>query len=202
MNAIDPNKLDPGQAYRLMGGCIVPRPIAWITTVSKEGKSNAAPFSFFNGLNAKPPLLTVAIGQREGNPKDTLRNIIDTGEFVVNVVTESNAENMAQTAANYPAQTSEIEALGLATLPSDKIAPFRLQASPIQMECKLRQTVKVEGASTTLVIGEVVMYHVHDDLLVEGTIDQAKLQSVGRIGNQLYTKSGEQFPLPIKPIDK
>lgn len=192
----DPEALSDVDAYKLMISCIVPRPIAWVTTVSPAGITNAAPFSFFNGLDSKPALITLGIGWRgDGSPKDSLRNIQDTGEFVINVVTEPAARIMVQSSKSYPPDVSEIDALGLETLPSALVKPPRLALSPVHMECSLVKPVELDGAELTLIIGRVLRYHVEDRLWKDGQVDPELLQPVGRLGGRNYLRGGTVFSM-------
>ncbi|MFC1587317.1 flavin reductase family protein [Planctomycetota bacterium] len=196
----DPSQMSRTEAYFLMISCIVPRPIAFISSISESGVTNAAPFSFFNGINGKPPLLVVAIGRREGVKKDSLQNIEATGEFVVNIPDENIAPKMVQCSADYPPDISEIETVGLTTLPSELIRPPRLAECAIQMECKLRQTVEIHDSITTLIIAEVLLYHIRDDILDGGVVDPQKLKPVGRLGGRTYAKTPEYFTLAPESI--
>lgn len=191
----DPETLSDLDAYKLMISSIVPRPIAWVTTVSPAGITNAAPFSFFNGLDSKPALVTLGIGWRDDGPKDSLRNIQDTREFVINVVTEAGARLMVQSSKSYPPDVSEIDALGLEALPSTLVKPPRLALSPVHMECALVKPVEIEGAEVTLVIGRVLRYHVEDRLWKDGQVDPELLKPVGRLGGRNYLRGGTVFSM-------
>lgn len=145
---VDGQGLDPADAYRLVVGCVVPRPVAWITTQDRSGRVNAAPFSSYNYVATRPPMLAVNISTLDGDLKDTARNIIETREFVVNVSTEADLEIMHASAAEYPPEISEPEALGIPLLPSHHVKPPRIASTPVQMECRLDQAIELGRATT------------------------------------------------------
>lgn len=185
---IDFDNLSRQECHDLFCSMIVPRPIAWVSTVGRDGTFNLAPFSFFGGVSSKPPILCLAIGRREGQKKDTLINIEYARDFVVNVVDETLAERMNQTSADYPSYISEFKEIGLTPLPSDKVKSPRVAESPINMECKLLQILEFgeKPNINSLVIGEIVRAHVRDELFRDGTIDINRLKAIGRLGGDLY----------------
>jgi flavin reductase (DIM6/NTAB) family NADH-FMN oxidoreductase RutF len=146
---VDGAKLDTETAYRLVVGCVAPRPVAWITTVDEEGRVNAAPFSSYNYVATSPPMLAINIATRpgSGHTKDTARNIARSGEFVVNVATEHNMEMMHRSAQEFAPDVSETEALGIALLPSRHVRPPRIAISPVHMECRLDQAIVLGPSS-------------------------------------------------------
>ncbi|RYG94627.1 MAG: flavin reductase family protein, partial [Alphaproteobacteria bacterium] len=152
------------EAYRLLCGCVTPRPVAWITTQSAEGRVNAAPFSSYNYVAHSPPMVAINIGSRAGEFKDTARNIRETGEFVVNVATEANLELVHATGADYPPEIGEPEQLGIELIASTLVKPPRILATPVQMECRLEQMLPLGRGLNTLYIGEVVAFHLSDDI--------------------------------------
>jgi flavin reductase (DIM6/NTAB) family NADH-FMN oxidoreductase RutF len=189
---IDPASLSAGDAYRLMISCIIPRPIAFVTTLSRDGISNLAPFSFFNGVTSDPPILSIAVGtKRDGSKKDTWRNIEDTGEFVVNVVVPELMDAVIIGARELPHNVSELDLAKLATLPSARVRPPRVADSPVQMECTLFRIVEVE--ETGLILGRVVMVHAKDEVLDGGRVDPRKLTFVGRLGGDSYCRVNDIF---------
>ena len=152
--------------YKLMSASITPRPIAWVTTVSAHGARNAAPYSFFNMMAADPPLVALGLMRRpDGRYKDTCANIIETGEFVVNLVAEADLDAMNFTCIDAPPGFDELEAGGVETVASVRIAPPRILSAPVSMECRVHQRIDVSKAST-VVLGEVLMFHI-DDRFVE-----------------------------------
>jgi len=197
---IQPHELSVRQMYAYMVGMITPRPIAWVSTVSSSGVTNLAPFSFFNGVSAKPAALCFsAVNNRDGSPKDTIRNIEATGQFVVNVVPAALAEVMNQTSFEYPADESEIDAVGIEVVPSQIVSPPRVKASPIQIECQLIQVVKVgDGpAAGNLVVGQILVAHIDDAVLnAAGEIDPGLLDTIGRMGASDYCWTRQRFALP------
>lgn len=194
----DPAVRDARANYHFLTSAVAPRPIAWVTTADPgSGLVNAAPFSWFNAVCSEPPMLMLAIQQRpDGSPKDTLRNLLATGEFVVNVAPRGAAEAMVQSSGDYPPDVSEVERLGLATVPSRKVGPPRLAASPVHFECRLRQAIPLGVGKTTLVLGEVVHLAADDAVLDErGNVDPAKVVLVGRIGGSAYVDTSAPFTM-------
>src|SRR3954471_3487569 len=142
---LDPQILGERETYKLLIGCVVPRPIAWVSTVDLAGVRNLAPFSFFNAIGSNPPAISISISYVDGldQRKDTLRNISDTGEFVVNIVDEDMAQAMNATSASYPPNLDEFEIAGLASVPSVTVYPARVAGAPVSLECKLFTQVPV-----------------------------------------------------------
>jgi len=187
----------PRELYQLLISCIVPRPIAFVSTVSPDGKLNAAPFSFFSGLSSSPPSLTIAIGKKKGDvKKDTLINIEATGEFVVNVVTGDMAEAMVKCSGEYPYGENELEISGLQSIASDLVKAPRIKESPIQMECRLLETVNIQSIPSTLVIGEILIFHIDDKVLKDGSMDMESLQPLARLHEDRYSGLTESFSIP------
>ena len=196
---VDGDRLDTETAYRLLVGCVVPRPIAWITSVDAAGCVNVAPFSSFNYVATSPPMLAVNIASRPGSGdiKDTARNIAETGEFVVNVATEQNMDLMHASAAEFPPGTSEAEALGIELLPSRHVRAPRIAVSPVQMECRLDRIVPLGRGINTLYIGEVIAFHMADDIYDGTRVDSARMRPVARLGGPYYAGLGEIFHRPM-----
>ncbi len=180
--------------------CIVPRPIGWISTLSKAGIGNLAPYSFFNGVSANPPMVMFASGGRHPRGvKDTLANCEATGEFVVNVVGWELREEMNRTSAAVPPEVDEMELAGLASAPSRLVAPLRVEAAPIHLECRTHQIVELpcddpEGRNA-MVIGCVLGIHISDDILSEGLVDMSKFHPIGRLGYMDYARVDTVFTL-------
>ncbi|MHC4223358.1 MAG: flavin reductase [Planctomycetota bacterium] len=183
---IDPNDRNAVELYRLMISVIVPRPIAWVSTRGPDGALNAAPFSYFQALSSKPPTVMVSIGRkRGGESKDTLRNIEETGEFVVNIVSEESGERMVRTSEAYDYGVSEFEKVGLEAAPSEIVKPPRIAESAVSMECRLDRVLEV--GTSGVVLGQVVLFHLRDDVLGEdGNVDPARLRPLGRLGGSNY----------------
>jgi flavin reductase (DIM6/NTAB) family NADH-FMN oxidoreductase RutF len=197
---VDPGNTAAANVYKLMVGAIVPRPIAFVSTLSAAGVRNLAPFSFFTGISANPPVICFSpmIRSSDGQKKDTLRNIEETGEFVVNVVSEDFAPQMNLCAPEYPAEVDEFEVSGLTAIPSDLVRPPRVAESRIHMECKLYQIVHVspKPLGGSLVIGEVLRFHVSDALFTDFRIDPDLLRAIGRMGGPTYARTTDRFDMP------
>ncbi len=190
--------LSPQDRYKLLGSSVTPRPIAWITSQSPEGVRNLAPFSFFNAMGANPPLVAVGLIHRaDGSLKDTAANILATGEFVVHLVSEALAPAMNLTCMDAPADVDEIALAELETTPSSAIAPPRLVAAPVAMECRLYQAI--EAGSTTIVLGEVLHFHIQDHLIDRDRlyVDTPGLDLVARMhGGGWYARQSDLFDMP------
>lgn len=191
---IDPSQHTHSENYKLLTNLVVPRPIAWVSTVDEVGMVNLAPFSFFNAVSGEPLYLVISIGMNDVGMKDTLRNILDSGEFVVNMVTEDLFVAMNISAANFPAEESELLAAGLKPAPSVRVKPPRVASSQASMECKLHSTVKL--GDNTLVIGKVVMFHVADHLMGEHMHING-FTPIGRLGSPSgYCRTTDRFDVP------
>lgn len=199
---LDPHSTDPVNVYKLLIGAIVPRPIAFVSTVSPEGVRNLAAFSFFTGISANPPAVCFSSMMRgSGNgQKDTLRNAADTREFVVNIVSEEFAEKMNLTAPDFPPDVDEFVVSGLTPIASDLVRPPRVAESHISMECKLIEivSVSVKPLGGSLVLGEVVRFHVDDAILENFRIDPDKLRAIGRMAGNSYVRTTDRFDM-VRP---
>lgn len=197
--SIDPAEIPIRDMYLHMVRAITPRPIAWVSTISNEGNLNLAPYSFFNGVSANPPSVVFSpVNRRDGSQKDTVVNIIENKQFVINVVPFSLAEKMNLTSAEFDADVNEFEKAGLTPIGSEKVKPPRLSESPIQMECELMQIVNIgEGPlAANLVIGKILLMHVDSRVLNDDQqIDPEKLDVVGRLGGASYSRTTERFDL-------
>lgn len=201
----DLTKLPPQDQYKLLASTVVPRPIAWVVTLSPSGKLNAAPFSFFNVFGSGPPILCLGIGtRRPGDPKDTGENIRLTGEFVVNLVGHENAEAMNVTAIDFGPEVDELAEANLTTLPSARVKPPRIAESPVAMECTLHSMIEF-GPDRAMVIGQVQAMHVRDDAVLNPErchIDTPKLDLIGRLhGGGWYSRTTERFDMPRIPVE-
>jgi flavin reductase (DIM6/NTAB) family NADH-FMN oxidoreductase RutF len=201
MPEIRPEQHSPKDIYKMMIGLIVPRPIAFVSSMDEAGALNLAPFSFFNGVCSNPPVVSVSIGTREhkslGPVKDTLRNVQATGEFVVNVVSEEIVEQMNACAAELPASVDEFKLSGLTPLASSIVAPPRVAEAKAAMECKLLQIIPVgeEVGGAHLILGRIVCFHLRDELFERFHVDPAGLRAVGRMAGAGYVRTTDRFDL-------
>ena len=194
----DMQALSADNRYKVLAATITPRPIAWITTLSRSGIVNAAPFSFFNMMGNDPPTIAIGIIPGKGGLKDTAANILETGEFVVNLVSEANAEAMNLTCIDAPPEIDELELAGLTAEPSHSVAPPRILESPVSLECRVLTSL-VTGPFQTIVIGRVICAHVDDRFVKDASrcyIDTQALQLVARMhGSGGYIRSTDLFQL-------
>jgi flavin reductase (DIM6/NTAB) family NADH-FMN oxidoreductase RutF len=196
---VEGDDLDTETAYRLVVGCIAPRPVAWITTIDDDGRVNAAPFSSYNYVATSPPMLAVNIATRPGtgHTKDTARNIARSREFVVNVATEHNMDLMHRSAQEFAPDVSEVDALGIALLPSRHVKPPRIAISPVQMECRLDRAIALGRGINTLYIGEIVAFHLSRDVYDGRRVDTVRMRPIARLGGPMYAGLGEIFHRPM-----
>ncbi len=196
---LDFEKLSPRESYPWMINAITPRPIAWVSSISADGKTNLAPFSFFQGVCASPPtLLFTGANDRHGNKKGTIRNVEQVPEFVVNIVPYALRDAMNNTSAPLPHGESEFEKFGIASAPSLRVKPPRVAASPAAFECRVDRIVRVgEGPlAGNIVLGRILCLHVDESVLdADGRLDPAKLDTIGRMGGDLYARTTERFAI-------
>ena len=198
--------------YRVLTGVVVPRPIAFVSTRSPDGVDNLAPYSFFNAVAYDPPTVVFSSSRRaplingKHKSKDTLRNIEETGEFVVNIVVDDIAEAMNRTAAEYPEEVDEFEIARLTAAPSDLVRPPRVAESPVNMECRVNQVVNLGDFSISggrgshgLVIGTILLMHVRDDLINGHRINHDRLRPTGRLAGSMYCHTADTFEL-VRPV--
>ncbi len=199
---VDPCSTDPSSVYKLLIGSVVPRPIAFVSTVNTEGAFNVAPFSFFTVASSNPPVVVFTVGNRAiPDPrKDTLRNITTSREFVVNVVSEDIGAKMNICAGDYPPEVDEFELSGLTPIPSDLVKAPRVAESHINMECRLLYTISMSSLVNggNLVLGEVVRIHIDDAYFNNFRIDHDKLRPIGRMAGNSYTRTEDRFDM-IRP---
>lgn len=194
----NPAEMDAHDVYKLMAALVVPRPIGFTSTLSPSGVNNLAPFSFFMMITSSPPHIALSIGAKDGEEKDTLRNIRHWGEFVVNTVGLGIGPQMARTAVDFPPDTSEFEVSRLTPVSSDIVRPMRVLEAPANLECIARDIMPVGGPpyGAHLVIGEVVRLHVQDQLLLDrNRIDLKALDAVGRLTGDSYCSTIDQYEL-------
>ena len=199
---IDPATISSGAAYQWMAATILPRPIAWVSTLNEDGTANLAPFSFFTGVGSAPPTCLICVSRKgrsdPGAKKDTWHNIERTGELVINVVPDALADAMNVTSKEYARGVDEFEAAGVTKAPSERIATPRVAEAPAAFECRLMQIVEVgqAGEGTAIIICEILLWHVRDDVLDEaGRVDPGKLDLVGRLGGASYARTRDRFDL-------
>jgi flavin reductase (DIM6/NTAB) family NADH-FMN oxidoreductase RutF len=196
---LDFTALTPRDAYTWMISTILPRPIAWVSTISADGRTNLAPFSFFQGVCANPPtLMFVPVNTRDGGKKDTVRNLEQVPEFVVNLVPFALAEQMNACAAALPYGECEFEKFGIDSRASERVRPPRVAAAPVAFECSLDRLVHIgEGPlAAQVTFGRILTAHVSDAVLgPDGRPDPAKLDLIGRMGGELYARTTERFAL-------
>ncbi len=196
---IDVRAADVVTVYRALVGLVVPRPIAWVTTVDSAGRVNLAPFSFFNAFGANPPIVVFSPTlRRDGSKKDTLLNVEAVGEFVVNAAVEELAEKMNSTSAELPRGQSEAIRAGLTLAPSARVRPPRVAESPVHLECLVRGIMSMGDGpiAANLVIGEVVLIHIEERVLDSaGQVDPRKLRAIARLGANDYCRTGDLFQM-------
>jgi flavin reductase (DIM6/NTAB) family NADH-FMN oxidoreductase RutF len=205
--SLNPADYEPRQVYKLMTGIIVPRPVALVSTVDRHGVPNLAPFSFFSGVGSNPPSVlfcpvvrTPSTAASEAQPdlrKDTLRNVEETGEFVVNVVSEAIAGAANATAAEVPPEVDEFVLSGLTPLASELVRPARVAESPAQMECRLLQVIYTsrEPGGGVIVLGEIVRFHIRRNLVKDFRVDPAGLDAVGRMAGNTWARTRDRIEL-------
>lgn len=196
---IDVAGADVVDVYRMLVDVVTPRPIAWVTSVDSRGKVNLAPFSFFNAFGANPPVVVFSPTlRRDGSKKDTLLNVEATGEFVLNAAVEPLAEQINESSRELPHGESEVEASGLTLLPALKVKPPRVAESPVHLECRVLQVLPIGRGpiAANLVIGEVLLFHVHDSVLdASRRVDPRKLRTIARLGGDSYCRTSDLFEM-------
>lgn len=201
----DPSQMQSPDIYKVLSGVVIPRPIAWVSTLSPDGVPNVAPYSFFQPITPSPPHISFSAGSRDGVKKDTEVNIEASGEFVVNIVNSDIARRMAISALDFTPEQNEFEASGLSLGECDVVSAPRVAEAPASLECQMRQMIPIgdERYGATLIIGEVVRFHVRDDLALDNyRIDFANLDAVGRLAGDWYCSTTEQYDLPRAKYQK
>jgi flavin reductase (DIM6/NTAB) family NADH-FMN oxidoreductase RutF len=192
---IDPATLTPRDAYRVMTACLVPRPIAWVSTLDAAGRANLAPFSFFGGLTSDPPTVMVSVGRRKGVRKDTARNLLATGEAVVHIPTRALAAAVVATSADVGSDVDEFDLARLTKTASACVRPWRVVGAPLAMEARVVAHHEVGRAVNDVFFLQVLRYHVDDAVVVDGLPDPARLDAVGRLGSAWYCATTDVFEL-------
>ncbi len=199
----EPGKTDHGLPFNPLKGCVVPRPIGWISSISKTGLVNLAPFSFFNLLSYDPPFVCFSSGvsTKDHGLKDTVVNIEATGEFVYNIATWAQRDVMTKTAQIVDRGVDEMAVAGIEPLPSTLVKPPRVGGSPVQFECKYHQTVVLPGNRPTsfhrVVFGQVIAVHIDDDVITDGKVDVLKMRPISRLGYKDYTSIESIFQMEM-----
>jgi flavin reductase (DIM6/NTAB) family NADH-FMN oxidoreductase RutF len=195
--------LSPQERYHWLASSVIPRPIAWVSSLSAAGVANLAPFSFFQVISDEPATLMINVASREGvGLKDTLRNAQTQGELVIHVVSHAQIEAMNASAVHLPPEISEFDHCGIASMPSTRVAPPRIKAAALAFECRVLEVLPYprENPNHHLIFAEVLLAHVDDGVLCEkGRIDPRRLDLVGRLGGSAYSRTRETFELP-RPI--
>lgn len=208
MLSINPKQVSTGELHQHLLGAVAPRPICFASTISKDGQPNLAPYSFFNAFSSNPPTLVFSSNRRvkDNTTKDTLHNVIEQGEVVINVVSYSIVHQMAATSIDFPTNVSEFTKAGLTPIPSDIVKPFRVKESPVQMECKVKNIISLgeHGGAGNLIICEVVRMHIDENILdEEGKIDPQKIDLMGRMGRAFYCRAkGDNIMKIFQPVNE
>ncbi|MBC5636805.1 flavin reductase family protein [Ornithinibacillus sp. BX22] len=194
-----PESQSERENYKLLIGSIIPRPIAFVTTKAVDGTLNGAPFSYFNIVSSNPPMVSLAIQRKNGNMKDTARNITENGEFVIHIVDEQNVDNINKTAATLPSNKSEITIAGLTPIPSERISVPGVQEAKVRFECKLEQIIALDAADgekgSDLILGKIITYYIDEEIYEDGKINPVKLAAISRLAGANYAKVGEIFSI-------
>lgn len=196
--SIAPDELEPREQHQLLISSLIPRPIGWISTIGMDGTLNLAPYSFFNGVSGKPPMVMYSASPRRSGSsvKDSLTNARNTGEFVAHIVSEELAQVMNITSSEYGPEVDEFQRAGLKPIPSLDVQPPRVAEALIAMEAKVTQIVPVDGSDNTIVIGRVVRFHIRESILKpDGKPDAALLKPIARMGRSEYATLGEIFAM-------
>jgi flavin reductase (DIM6/NTAB) family NADH-FMN oxidoreductase RutF len=188
---LDPTDYGAEQTYRLLTGIVVPRPIAWVTSLSGSGILNHAPFSAFTFVSPKPPMLAISVGRKGDIYKDTARNILTSEEYVIHIADSALMNAVHESSAEHPPEISEVDVLKLETMASERIKVPRLAAPPVAMECRFRQCLEFGQTRTRLIIGEVLLFHIRDGLLNNGKVETEALDPIARIGGPRYARLGD-----------
>jgi flavin reductase (DIM6/NTAB) family NADH-FMN oxidoreductase RutF len=194
---VTPSSLPGVDAYRLLIACVVPRPIAWVSTVDAEGRANLAPFSFFAGVSSSPPVVMIAVGRSRGRRKDTAANLLATREAVVQIAPRRLAREMVMTSVDAPPELDEFEFARLAKAPSVDVRPPRVEGAPIAMECVLHHHLEMGDGPSDVLFLRIVRFHLSDDVLdADGRPDPVRLDATGRLGADNYCATTDVFAIP------
>lgn len=198
MLSFDPTTNTERENYKLLIGSIVPRPIAFVTSITKDGTINAAPFSYFNVVSSHPPMISISVQRKNGVSKDTARNIIQSQEFVVHIVDEQNVEAVNTTAASLPPEESEIKHANLSLVDSESVSVPGVKEAKVRFECTLEQAITLDNKGeigTDLLIGKIVHYHIDQQIYEDGKINHHDLGAVSRLAGSDYATIGDVFSI-------
>lgn len=198
MISIDPTTNTERENYKFLTGSIIPRPIAFVTTLSEDEVLNGAPFSYFNIVSSNPPMISLSIQRSNGKQKDTARNILERNEFVVHIVDEDNVDKVNQTAATLKPCESEIELAQLTPIKSQKISVPGVKQAKVRMECTLEHSLELGGdysPGCDFIIGKVIQFHIDKDVYDDGRIDHKRLAAISRLAGANYSKIGQTFEI-------
>lgn len=205
---IDPKTTPTKDLHQYLLASVAPRPIAFVSTMDKDGNANLAPYSFFNCFSSNPPILVFSSNRRvsDNTTKDTLHNIRETGEAVINAVSYGIVRQMAVASIQFPEKVNEFKKSGLTAVPSDLVKPFRVKESPVNMECKLREIIPLgdQGGAGHLIICDVLRMHIDENIIDEnGRINPHKIDLMGRLGRAYYARaSGEAIHTIVQAVGK
>ncbi len=194
---VDTVNADERQMHSLLGSVIVPLPIAFISTVGEDGIYNAAPYSLVFPVSWKPPIICVSFGLKRGQRKDTLKNIEFSKDFVVNIMDETLIKPVLKAAAEYPSDVDEIKKVGLTAVSSDKVSSPRISEAQVSLECRFTRTLElgVGEKLRILIFGEVLLFHIKDDVWANNKIDPSRLKAVGRLSRGIYCRTTDILKL-------
>ncbi|WP_249871478.1 flavin reductase family protein [Oceanobacillus saliphilus] len=198
MLSLDPTNNTERENYKLLIGSIIPRPIAFVTSLTENDTVNAAPFSYFNIVSSNPPMISVSAQRRDGKQKDTARNILGKKEFVIHIVDESNVVEINKTAATLSPNESEIALTSLTLIDSEQVSVPGVKEAKVRMECTLEQVIELgeDGSiGTDLIIGKIVRFHIDEEIYHDGKIDPIKLGALSRLAGTNYAKIGDIFAM-------
>lgn len=197
----DPSKTDAMTFYGAMSGAIIPRPIAWVSSLSADGIPNLAPFSFYTVASVDPPIVCFnPMVNPDGRVKDTVNNILATREFTLNVVSEHVGSAMNATSSEVPPEVDEFKLGGLTPIPSERVKPARVKESLVHFECKLHEVISFgrQPFAGNLVLGEILLMHIDESVWENGIVERTKLKAIGRLGGPFYVKTDDAFEM-IRP---
>jgi flavin reductase (DIM6/NTAB) family NADH-FMN oxidoreductase RutF len=193
---VEPQSLSAEKSYRLLTGIVVPRPIAWVSTLNRSGRVNLAPFSTFTFVSPKPPMVGISVGRKGATYKDTAQNILASEHYVVHIADQPLIGPLHASSEEVSDDVSEAELLGIEMVPSDRVSVPRIAAAPIAMECRLRHVIEFGDTRSRFIVGEIVLWHIRDGLLKDGKIQTLELNPICRLGGPNYATLGDIVTMP------